>query len=72
MTDLISLGLAFMLGLAGLGCAFGIGKIGADAMKGISRNPEAASKIQTAMLISIAFVETIILYLIAIAFVKFN
>ena len=44
-------------GLAVLGVGLGIGKIGGSAMEGIARQPEAASKIQTAMIIAAALIE---------------
>lgn len=49
------------VGIAALGVAIGLGLIGAQAMAGISRQPEATSKIQTAMLIGMAFVELVFL-----------
>ncbi len=47
--------------------AFAIGKIGSEAMKAIGRNPEAASKIQTSMILSIAFAEAVAIYVLIIA-----
>lgn len=44
-------------GLAVLGAGLGIGKIGGSAMDAIARQPEAASKIQTAMIIAAALIE---------------
>lgn len=46
-------------GLVVIGVGIGIGKIGAAAMEGIARQPEATSKIQTAMLIAAALIEGI-------------
>ena len=40
-----------------LGAGFGIGKIGASAMEAIARQPEAAGKIQTTMLLVAVLVE---------------
>ncbi|MBL8059712.1 MAG: ATP synthase F0 subunit C [Chthonomonas sp.] len=51
----------FALGLAALGVAIGLGMIGAGAMNGMSRQPEAIGKLQTAMLIALAFVELVFL-----------
>lgn len=48
-------------GLVTLGAAIGIGKIASSAMDGIARQPEAAAKIQTAMIISAALIEGIAL-----------
>jgi ATP synthase F0 subcomplex C subunit len=44
-------------GIAVLGAGLGIGRIGGSAMDAIARQPEAASKIQTAMIISAALIE---------------
>ena len=41
--------------------AFAIGWIGSTALKALGRNPEAASKIQTPMILAIAFAEAIAL-----------
>ena len=54
-------------GLAVLGVGFGIGKIGSSAMEGIARQPEAASKIQTAMIIAAALIEGAGLFGIVVA-----
>jgi len=53
--------LPFALGLAALGVAIGLGLIGSSAMTGMSRQPEAIGKMQTAMLIALAFVELVFL-----------
>ena len=44
-------------GLAVIGVGLGIGKIGGSAMEGIARQPDAAGKIQTAMIIAAALIE---------------
>lgn len=44
-------------GLIIVGVGLGLGKIGAAAMESIARQPEAASQIQTAMVIIAALVE---------------
>ncbi len=44
-------------GLAVIGAGLGIGKIGGSAMDAIARQPEAAGKIQTAMIIIAALLE---------------
>ncbi len=46
-----------------------IGKIGAHALDAIGRNPEAANKIQTAMILAIAFAEAIAIYALVIALI---
>ena len=65
------------LALAGIGAAiaalaagFGIGKIGSSAMEAIARQPEAASKIQGAMIIAAALIEGVALFSVVVAFMK--
>lgn len=55
-------------GFVTLGAALGIGWIGSAAMNGISRQPEAAAKIQTAMLIAAALIEGVALFGAVICF----
>ncbi|TCK83404.1 MULTISPECIES: ATP synthase F0 subunit C [Sphingobacteriaceae] len=55
-------------GLAAIGAGIGIGKIGGSAMESIARQPEAASKIQTAMLIAAALIEAVALFAVVVAF----
>lgn len=57
-------------GLAVIGAGLGIGKIGGSAMEGIARQPEAAGKIQTAMLIAAALVEGAALFAIVVALLQ--
>lgn len=54
-------------GLAVIGAGIGIGQIGGKAMEGIARQPEAASKIQTAMIIAAALVEGVALFAVVVA-----
>ena len=51
------IGAALGAGLVLIGAANGIGKLASSAVEGIARQPEAAGKIQTAMLIAAALVE---------------
>ncbi len=46
-----------------------IGRIGAKAVESIGRNPEAASKVQTAMILSVAFTEAIAIYALVVALI---
>lgn len=56
-------------GLAAIGAGLGIGKIGGSAMESIARQPEAASKIQTAMLIAAAFIEALALFAVVVSLI---
>jgi len=56
--------------LAVIGAAYGIGKIGAAAMEAIARQPEAATKIQTAMIIVAALIEGVALFGVVVALIS--
>ncbi len=57
-------------GIAVVGAALGIGKIGGSAMESIARQPEAAGKIQTAMIISAALIEGVALFGVVVALLQ--
>ena len=56
-------------GLAVIGAGVGIGRIGESAMQAIARQPEAATKIQTAMIISAALIEGVALFGVVVALI---
>jgi len=49
--------------------ALSIGKMGSKAVESIGRNPEAGAKIQTAMILAVAFTEAIAIYVLVVALV---
>ena len=53
----MNFGAAFGAGIVLLGAGLGIGRIGSAAVEGMSRQPEVAGNIQTAMIISAALIE---------------
>jgi len=55
-------------GLVTIGAAYGIGKIASSAVEGIARQPEAANKIQTTMLIAAALIEGVALFSAVVCF----
>jgi F-type H+-transporting ATPase subunit c len=57
-------------GLAVLGAGLGIGKIGSSAVESMARQPEVASKIQTAMIIACALIEGAALFAVLVALLK--
>ncbi len=59
-------------GLVTLSAALGIGKIGASALDGIARQPEAANKIQTAMIIGAALIEGVAFFSAVICLMALN
>lgn len=66
---MISLGAPMGLGLAAVGSAYGIGRAVGSAMEAIGRQPEAAAKIQTAMIIGAAFIEALTIYVFIAFFI---
>ena len=66
----IVLAAGLSLAIAAAGCGLGQGKIGAAACEAIARNPGAAGEIRTAMILSLVFIETLVLFTLAIVFVK--
>src|SRR6266487_2361349 len=59
----------FALAIATLCAALGQGKVAGAAMEAIARQPEAAGKIQTAMLLGLAFIESLVIYALLISFI---
>jgi len=49
--------------------ALAIGWLAGKAMDAIGRNPEASSKIQTSMILAIAFAEAIAIYALVVALI---
>ncbi|MHC4607391.1 MAG: ATP synthase F0 subunit C [Planctomycetota bacterium] len=67
--DYLGLALGFGLSFAVIGGAFGQGKAIAAAVESMARQPEVAGKIQTAMIIGLALIETLVIYMLLICFV---
>ncbi len=59
---------AFGMAIASSLCGLAQGKAIASAVEGMARNPGAAKAIQLAMLIGLAFVESLALYTLLIVF----
>ena len=64
-----SMAAAFTIAVGAIAPAMAIGKLAGKAMEAIGRNPEAASKVQTAMILAIAFTEAIAIYALVVALV---
>lgn len=60
---------ALAIGLGALGPALAIGLLAGKAMEAIGRNPEAAPKIQSTMILAIAFAEAIAVYALVVALI---
>lgn len=66
-TKLIAI--AIVMGMGTFIPALSIGWIGSKASEAIGRNPEAAPKVQTAMILAIAFTEAIAIYALVVALI---
>ncbi len=66
-STLKELAVALAIGLGSFGPAIGIGLIGAKGVEALGRNPDAASKIQTGMILAIAFAEAVAIYALVVA-----
>jgi F-type H+-transporting ATPase subunit c len=66
---LLALALPLGLAIAAFGSAFGLGRSVSSAMEAIGRQPEAAGKIQVAMVIGAAFIEALTIYALVFGFV---
>lgn len=64
----LAIGAGIAIGLAAFGGALGQGKASASALEGIARNPGAANKVQTPMIIGLALIESLVIYALVIAF----
>lgn len=58
----LSFALPMAVGIAAVGSGLGLGKAVGSAMEAIGRQPEAAGKIQTGMIIGAAFIEALTIY----------
>ena len=68
-----ALAMAIAAGFGVLGPGIGIGILVSRALEGMARNPEAAPKIQSTMILGIAFVEALAIFALVIAFlIKFT
>lgn len=58
----------FAIAIAVLGGTLAQGRATATALEGISRNPGAAAKIQTPLILGLALIESLVLFALVIAF----
>jgi F-type H+-transporting ATPase subunit c len=65
---LIALAAGLCMGLGTFGGAMGQARSAAAALEGIARNPQAAPKVQTPMIIALAMTESLVLFALVIAF----
>ncbi len=64
-----SFAVALVMALGGIGPAIAIGMLVSKGLEAIGRNPEAASKVQTNMILGMAFAEAIAIYALVVALI---
>ena len=68
-TGLKAIAIGLTMGLGAIGPAIGIGMIAGRAVEAIGRNPEAAGKVQTNMILGMAFAEAVAIYALVVALI---
>jgi F-type H+-transporting ATPase subunit c len=69
-TGLGAIAVAFGMGIAAFGCGLGQGRIASAACEGMARNPGASGPIRAAMILGLVFVETLVLFTLAMIALK--
>ena len=58
-----------LIAVAIFGCALGQGRVVSSAVEGMARQPSMAAKIQLAMIIGLAFIESLTIYSLMLSFI---
>ncbi len=69
---LVALGAALAIGLAAIGSGIGQGLAAAKGLEGMARQPEAAGMLRTNMILSFAFMESLSIYGLLVAFLLYS
>jgi len=64
-----NLAVSLAIGIGSIGPALAIGMIASKGLEAIGRNPEASSKVQTNMILGLAFAEAIAIYALVVALI---
>ena len=67
---ILGLAVAFGMGIAAFGCGLGQGRVASAACEGMARNPGAAGPIRAAMILGLVFIETLVLFTLAMIALK--
>ena len=68
----VALAAGLGLGVAALGGALGQGRAAAAALDGIARNPGAADKLFTPMILGLALIESLVIYSLVISILLYT
>jgi F-type H+-transporting ATPase subunit c len=66
---LLALAVGLGLPISVLSAALAQGNIGVAALEGIARQPEASSRIQTVLILSMALIESLVIYVLLTFFI---
>ena len=64
----LALSLGLGVPIAVIGAGLGQGKAAAAAMEGMARQPEQTGRIQTAMILALAFIESLVIFSLLVFF----
>jgi F-type H+-transporting ATPase subunit c len=67
---LSGIAVAFGMAIAAFGCGLAQGRIASSACEGMARNPGAAGAIRASMILGLVFVETLVLFTLAMIALK--
>ncbi|HEY6337450.1 MAG TPA: ATP synthase F0 subunit C [Candidatus Sulfotelmatobacter sp.] len=67
---LLGIAVSFGMGIAAFGCGLGQGRVASAACEGMARNPGAAGAIRAAMILGLVFIETLVLFTLAMIALK--
>jgi F-type H+-transporting ATPase subunit c len=67
---ILGIAVAFGMGIAAFGCGLGQGRVASAACEGMARNPGAAGAIRAAMILGLVFIETLVLFTLAMIALK--
>lgn len=65
--SIYAIAMAFGIAIAAAGGGLGQGKAAAAALEGICRNPGSADKVFTPLLLSLAFIESLVIFTLVVA-----
>jgi F-type H+-transporting ATPase subunit c len=68
MEGMFAIGAGIAVAVGALGGGIGMGSLGGKAMESIARQPEVADQVRTLLFITLAFIETLTIYGLLIAF----
>jgi F-type H+-transporting ATPase subunit c len=66
------IGAAIGFGIAAGLCGIGQGRVAAAACEGMARNPGAYNRVQTALILGLAFIETLVLFSFVIVYLHYS